>query len=150
MRWTTSKELVVPPRAFASWHALEELSSALHFVQAYIEGVPAPGSLATRNAALAALPADARPLKRKAPGLQEAEKSRDSSANNTGLLTPLPSHMSASRSASVSSVDAALSEADEQLDWREVKVYNGILQKREGRITVKRVSTLSYLSTSTC
>lgn len=128
----------MPPRAFASWHSLDELSLALHFVQAYIEDLPAPGSLSTRNAALAALNAgaDPRPSKRKAPGLNDG--SRD-----TGLLTPLPSHLSASRSASVSSADVAQSdgqsEAEEKQDWREITVYNGILQRREGRITMKRV-----------
>lgn len=128
----------MPPRAFASWHSLDELSLALHFVQAYIEDLPAPGSLSTRNAALAALNADAesRPLKRKAPGLNDG--SRD-----TGLLTPLPSHLSASRSASVSSADIAQSDVqsdgEEKRDWREITVYNGILQRREGRITIKKV-----------
>jgi histone-lysine N-methyltransferase SUV39H len=55
------------------------------------------------------------------------------------LLTPLASHLSSSRSPSVSSLDVPPSEGDEQQDWRGITVYNGILQKKEGRIFTKKV-----------
>ncbi|GAB7325036.1 hypothetical protein MBLNU13_g09137t2 [Cladosporium sp. NU13] len=131
VRWRTGKEPLVPPRAVCSWHDLDELSEALHFVQAYLDDLPAPGSITTRKSAL---PQDANPLKRKAPGAA----SRDE-ATSSGLLTPLPSHLSLSRSPSpsVSSLDLAF-ENDEQPDWRSINVYNGILQRKEGRIYPKK------------
>lgn len=132
MRWRTGKEPLVPPRAVCSWHDLDELSDALHYVQAYLDDLPAPGSLATRKSSEGTR--DANPLKRKAPG----GASRDD-ATSSGLLTPLPSHLSLSRSPSVSSLELA-SENDEQPDWRFINVYNGILQRKEGRIYPKKVS----------
>jgi hypothetical protein len=136
VRWRTGKEPLVPPRAVCSWHDLDELSLALHFLQAYIEDLPAPGSITTRKHALEKPSQDANPLKRKAPG----SASRDD-ATGSGLLTPLPSHISLSRSPSVSSLDLA-SENDEQTDWRFINVYNGILQRKEGRIFPKKVSKI--------
>ena len=141
MRWRTSKEPLVPPRAVCSWHDLDELSLALHFVQAYIDDLPAPGSKTARRPALETR--DANPLKRKAPGTA----SRDDAASS-GLLTPLPSHLSLSRSPSVSSLDLA-SENDEQPDWRFINVYNGILQRKEGRIYPKKVSDTYICSACT-
>jgi hypothetical protein len=132
VRWRTGKEPLVPPRAVCSWHDLDELSDALHYVQAYLDDLPAPGSTTARKLALESL--DANPLKRKAPG----GASRDD-ATSSGLLTPLPSHLSLSRSPSVSSLDLA-SENEEQSDWRFINVYNGILQRKEGRIYPKKVS----------
>ena len=132
MRWRTGKEPLVPPRAVCSWHDLDELSEALHFVQAYLDDLPAPGSITSRKSAEGTRVAN--PLKRKAPGVA----SRDD-ATSSGLLTPLPSHLSLSRSPSVSSLDLA-SEIDEQSDWRFINVYNGILQRKEGRIYPKKVS----------
>lgn len=134
MRWRTGKEPLVPPRAVCSWHDLDELSEALHFVQAYLDDLPAPGSITARKSAQGSVSHDTNPLKRKAPG----SASRDD-ATSSGLLTPLPSHLSLSRSPSVSSLDFA-SENEEQLDWRVINVYNGILQRKEGRIYPKRVS----------
>ena len=141
MRWRTGKEPLVPPRAVCSWHDLDELSLALHFVQAYLDDLPAPGSITARKSALETR--DANPLKRKAPGTA----SRDD-ATSSGLLTPLPSHLSLSRSPSVSSLDLA-SENDEQPDWRFINVYNGILQRKEGRIYPKKVSEMDMRSMCT-
>ena len=134
MRWRTGKEPLVPPRAVCSWHDLDELSEALHFVQAYLDDLPAPGSITARKPAEGTR--DANPLKRKAPG----GASRDD-VTSSGLLTPLPSHLSLSRSPSVSSLDLA-SENEDQSDWRVINVYNGILQRKEGRIYPKRVSKM--------
>lgn len=146
MRWTTNKEPLVPPRTIASWHPLEELTSALHFVQAYIEGLPAPGSTTARNDFRTA---EARPLKRKASGSAGLSRDNASTAgllsSNTGLLTPLPSHLGVSRSSSFSSNDIVTSDADEQ-DWRSVTVYNGILQKKEGRVYAKKVSGIWFFA----
>jgi hypothetical protein len=136
VRWRTGKEPLVPPRAVCSWHDLDELSLALHFVQAYLEDLPAPGSITARKYALEKPTHEANPLKRKAPG----STSRDE-ATSSGLLTPLPSHLSLSRSPSVSSLDLT-SENDEQPDWRYINVYNGILQRKEGRIYPKKVSMM--------
>jgi histone-lysine N-methyltransferase SUV39H len=117
------------------------LSDALHFIQAYIEDLPPPGSLTTRRSALLDAATESRSLKRKAT--DAAAVSRDSAIESTatgGLLTPLASHLSSSRSPSLSSLDVPPSESDEQQDWLKITVYNGILQKKEGRIFTKKVS----------
>ena len=134
VRWRTLKDPLVPPRAVCSWHDLDELSQALHFIQAYIEDLPPPGSLTTRNTTL--LDAATGSLKRKAA----ASRDDATSASTGGLLTPLASHLSSSRSPSVSSLDVPPSEGDEQQNWLKITVYNGILQKKEGRIFTKKVS----------
>jgi hypothetical protein len=133
VRWRTKKEPLDPPRAVCSWHDLDELSSVLHFIQAYIEDLPAPGSITARDYGLNSTHNE-NTRKRKAPDVASHDD-----PNNTGLLTPLPSHMSLSRSPSVSSLDLA-PELEEQPDWRTITVYNGILQKKEGRIYPKQVS----------
>lgn len=135
MIWRTKQHPRVPPRAFASWHALEELTLCLHFVQAYIEGILPPGS--TRNVDNAAQSETEvpNPRKRKAPGLERV--ARDA-AGKLGLLTPAPSHVSDSRSPSLSSADDAL-QARGAHDWWSVQVYNGILQRRDGWIMAKKV-----------
>jgi histone-lysine N-methyltransferase SUV39H len=140
VRWCTPKDPLVPPRAVCSWHDLDELSQALHFIQAYIEDLPPPGSLTTRNSALLEAATESRSLKRKAADAA----SRDgvtASVSTGGLPTPLASHLS-SRSPSVSSLDAPPPKGDEeqQQDWLKITVYNGILQKKEGRIFTKKVS----------
>ena len=124
-----------------SWHDLDELSQALHFVQAYIEDLPPPGSVTAHNPALLDAATESRSLKRKAA--DAAAASRDSAIASTatgGLLTPLASHISSSRSPSVSSLDVTLFENDEKQDWRTITVYNAVLQKKEGRIFTKKVS----------
>lgn len=140
MRWRTKQEPLVPPRAVCSWHDLDELSSTLHFVQAYLDDLPAPGSITARKPGLITSNIDSNPLKRKAPGAT----SHDHAASNTGLLTPLPSHVS--RSPSVSSLDLA-SEGDDQQNWKTVTVYNGIIQKKEGWISPKKVNEPSSSGT---
>jgi hypothetical protein len=143
VRWRTSKDPLVPPRAVCSWHDLDELSQALHFIQAYIEDLPPPGSITARNSALLDAATESRTLKRKATNA--AVISRDgvtSSASTGGLLTPIDSHLSSSRSPSLSSLDVPPSEGDGngQPGWRDITVYNGILQKKEGRIFTTKVS----------
>ena len=132
MRWRTKQEPLVPPRAVCSWHDLDELSLTLHFVQAYLDDLPAPGSITAREPGPIASRTDKNPLKRKAPGVT----SHDHSTSNNGLLTPLPSHVS--RSPSVSSLDLS-SDLEEVQDWKSVTVYNGIIQKKEGWIYAKKV-----------
>ena len=113
---------------------------ALHFVQAYIEDLPPPGSVTARTGALLEAATESRTLKRKAAGAAIARDSATASTASTGLLTPLPSHISSSRSPSLSSLDVPPSESDEQPGWLDITVYNGILQKKEGRIFTKKVS----------
>lgn len=132
MRWRTVQEPLVPPRAVCSWHDLDELSLALHFVQAYLDDLPAPGSITTRESGPIISTIHKNPLKRKAPG----NTSHDHVAPNTGLLTPLPSHVS--RSPSVTSSDVA-SDLEAPQDWKSITAYNGILKKKEGWIYAKRV-----------
>ena len=132
--WRTKQHPRIPPRAFASWHVLEELSLCLHFVQAYIEDLPAPGSTQNASNASQRNPEVTNSRKRKAPGLETA--ARDS-ASKIGLLTPVPSHLSDSRSPSLSSADDA-AQANPARDWWDVQVYNGILQRREGWIVAKK------------
>jgi hypothetical protein len=134
VRWRTNKEPLDPAQAVCSWHDLDELSSVLHFVQAYIDDLPPPGSITSRSFVAVTSTLDENPRKRKAPGVASHDES-----TNTGLLTPLPSNLSLSRSPSVSSLDLA-PELEEQSDWRTITVYNGVLQRKEGRIYPKKVS----------
>nr|POE47405.1 histone-lysine n-methyltransferase, h3 lysine-9 specific dim-5 [Quercus suber] len=106
--------------AVVSWHYLEELTQILHLVQAYIQSNTFPAATAqptTTNLS----------RKRKAPGSDASLLSRDS-----GLLTPLASEVvNPSRSQSPLSVLSICS------DDEEPKVYNGILSKREGKISAR-------------
>jgi hypothetical protein len=143
VRWRTSKDPLVPPRAVCSWHDLDELSQALHFIQAYIEDLPPPGSITARNSALLDAATESRTLKRKATNAAVISRDGVTSSDSTGgLLTPIDSHLSSSRSPSLSSLDVPPSEGDVngQPGWRDITVYNGILQKKEGRIFTKKVS----------
>jgi hypothetical protein len=143
VRWRTSKDPLVPPRAVCSWHDLDELSQALHFIQAYIEDLPPPGSITARNSALLDAATESRTLKRKATNAAVISRDGVTSSDSTGgLLTPIDSHPSSSRSPSLSSLDVPPSEGDVngQPGWRDITVYNGILQKKEGRIFTKKVS----------
>ena len=143
IRWRTSKDPAVPPRAVCSWHDLDELSLALHFIQAYIEDLPPPGSITARTGALLNAAKESRTLKRKAEGAAAviARDNATASTATSGLLTPLHSHLSSSRSPSLSSLDVPPSESDGQPGqpgWLDITVYNGILQKKEGRIFTKK------------
>ena len=143
IRWRTSKDPAVPPRAVCSWHDLDELSLALHFIQAYIEDLPPPGSITARTGALLNAATESRTLKRKAEGAAAviARDNATASTATSGLLTPLHSHLSSSRSPSLSSLDVPPSESDGQPGqpgWLDITVYNGILQKKEGRIFTKK------------
>jgi hypothetical protein len=135
VRWRTSKDPLVPLRAVCSWHDLDELTSALHFIQAYIEDLPPPGSIAGRTGALLNAATESRTLKRKAEGaaVVVARDEATASTATNGLLTPLPSHLS---TPSLSSL-----ESGEQSEWLDITVYNGVLQRKEGRIFTKKVST---------
>jgi hypothetical protein len=110
----------------------------LHFIQAYIEDLPPPGSITGRTGALIKAATESRTLKRKAEGAA-AVVSRDAATASTatnGLLTPVASY----RSPSLSSLDVPPSESDEQPGWLDITVYNGVLQRKEGRIFTKKVS----------
>jgi hypothetical protein len=106
----------------------------LHFIQAYIEDLPPPGSITGtgRTGALIKAATESRTLKRKAEGAAAVVARDDASASN-GLLTPLPSHLSSTPS--LSSL-----ESDDQSGWLDITVYNGVLQRKEGRIFTKKVS----------
>jgi hypothetical protein len=81
-------------------------------------------------------------LKRKAEGAAAVVARDDATVTNAtnGLLTPLASHLSSSRSPSLSSLDVPPSESNEQPGWLDIKVYNAVLQRKEGRIFTKKVS----------
>ena len=126
VRWKTSQDPLVPPRAVCSWHGLGELECALYHVQTYIE--TRPRSAASEGNGFVAVNG---PLsrKRKSPG-SGAPLSRDS---GTPILRDL-AHLS--REASVISLGSSSngSEPASEPVW----VYNGVLQRREGRITLKK------------
>ena len=136
--WRTRQHPRIPPRAFASWHVLEELELCLHFVQAYIEGIPPPESTQNAQAASHAAIEPDNPRKRKAPG--DGSVNAHENGSRLGLLTPGPSHFSVSRSPSVSSTEN-VSQVNTAHSWWDVTIYNGILQRREGWIVAKRVNS---------
>lgn len=117
----------------------------LHFVQAYIEGIPAPGSIQNASNASKHTAEVANPRKRKAPGSEAV--ARDN-VSKLGLLTPVPSHLSDSRSPSLSSADDAF-QVNSVHNWWDIQVYNGILQRREGWIIAKKVVCRSRMDRDT-
>ncbi|KAK5123172.1 hypothetical protein LTR85_003370 [Meristemomyces frigidus] len=130
IRWKTEPDLPVPPRAICSWHSLEELTLCLHHVQAYIESRGQPQHLSLRYNRTSALPVS---RKRKSPG-SDPLLSRD---GTPGLLTPKDS-ANFSREASIVSISSS-SNASDSTD-EPPDVYNGVLQRKAGRIVAKKAS----------
>lgn len=108
-----------------SWHALPELWPSLHLVQEYIEKSTQRNGSYTISASTSISG-----RKRKSPDSDSVEP-RDLGRNNSGLLTPQDSII---RSRSSSVIDLTTPEPPDSGP----NVYNGILQKKEGRIVAKR------------
>ncbi|EMD00724.1 hypothetical protein BAUCODRAFT_100172 [Baudoinia panamericana UAMH 10762] len=124
VRWKTEPEFPVPPRAICSWHSVPELQRSLHHVQTYIESLSRTATTSTVNGAV-------NPInrKRKAPGADPLY-SRDSSLGANGSAYW-------SREASVISVGSS-SETSNETPTPATEVYNGVLQRKSGKITVKK------------
>ena len=134
-----------------SWHKLGDLTNALEHVQAYIETVPSLRKsqvIESREAILARVPpryhdySASAPLKRK----RAASKPYDGD-----IPTPQDSiHLSRDVSVvSISSSEASISVKHEgesgaasraNIETDEPVVYNGVLRRREGRVTARAVS----------
>ncbi|KAI7369278.1 hypothetical protein KC336_g21019, partial [Hortaea werneckii] len=135
VRWKALKEPPVPPRAICSWHPLKELTLCLHHVQSYIEQLRgqsetiANGTSITVAGAEHISPNELPNRKRKAPGLSAPLSNGDS-----GSLTPQDSAQF-SREPSL----GIISSSDASGPTRQpTEVYNGFLQKREGKIIAKK------------
>ncbi|KAF7195608.1 Histone-lysine N-methyltransferase, H3 lysine-9 specific dim-5 [Pseudocercospora fuligena] len=128
VRWRTNPVLPAPPRAICSWHPVSELWHSLHLVQAYIDTLPkATRALGNLNGALTS----GINRKRKSPD-SDPIGTRDLAGNGSGLLTPQDSIV---RSRSSSVIDLGTPEPPEIPG---PNIYNGVLQKKEGRIVAKR------------
>ncbi|KAK4506465.1 hypothetical protein PRZ48_000197 [Zasmidium cellare] len=128
VRWRTNPVFPRPPRSILSWHALPELDDCLHHIQLYLEDNPAiqtANDAATSDGATNNSFTSSR--KRKLSG--DANSSRDTA---NGLLTPANS-ADRSRSPSTERTQGSFGP----------RVYNGILQKKEGRIIAKSLRKLS-------
>ncbi|KAI6831228.1 SET domain-containing protein [Hortaea werneckii] len=135
VRWKALKEPPVPPRAICSWHPLKELTLCLHYVQSYIEQLRgqsetiADGGSITISGAEHLSPNELPNRKRKAPG-----SSAPLSNGDSGSLTPQDSAQF-SREPSL----GIISSSDASGPTRQpTEVYNGFLQKREGKIIAKK------------
>lgn len=135
MIWRTNQHPRIPPRAFASWHSLEELELCLHYVQAYIAGAAASEPLQSDVNPSHTSASVVNPRKRKAPGVDAFS---GESTSTKGLLTPVPSHLDTSRSPSLASADE-ITHSEHSQDWWDVQVYNGVLQRKDGWIMAKKV-----------
>lgn len=110
------------PRAVLSWHGLPDLDDCLHLVQHYVETHLASKAAETTTAAQNDQIEPTASRKRKLSG---DHSSRD---GGNGLLTPANSAESPkSRSPSTDRTDGSFGP----------KVYNGFLEKKEGRIVAK-------------
>ena len=109
-----------------SWHALDELTRSLHLVQRYLEARK-PSKFAHKAASASLFQHKSR--KRKSPG-SDPVTSRD---RPSGILTPTASS-EFSRATSVVSIGSS-SDASED----EPHVYNGVLERKDGRIVAKKV-----------
>lgn len=126
----------MPPRAICSWHPLKELTLCLHHVQSYIEQLREHGEKNTNGESITVAGAEHLPpneipnRKRKAPGLSAPLSNGDS-----GSLTPQDSaHFSREPSLGITSSSDASGPTRQATE-----VYNGFLQKREGKIVAKKV-----------
>ncbi|KAF2171388.1 hypothetical protein M409DRAFT_50834 [Zasmidium cellare ATCC 36951] len=129
VRWRTNPIYPRPPRAVLSWHALSELDDCLHLVQLYLENINA--SKSSNETTTTDGPTETSSLsysrKRKLSGDQVL--SRDTA---NGLLTP------------ANSADRSRSPSAERTTGGSFgpRVYNGILQRKEGRVIAKSVKKL--------
>lgn len=130
MRWRAEAEASKAPHDICSWHSLEELSRALHHVQKYLESLKRSNH--TRSASVAATKTSLLPnnRKRKAPD-SDLPGARDEAL---GILTPAPS-LDVSRSSSGTNTDSSSHVSEGDAD-----IYNGILERKDGRIVAKKVS----------
>lgn len=132
MRWRTNPVFPRPPRSVLSWHALPELDDCLHHIQLYLEAITATNTGNTTTATAADGQSDGIPHSRK----------RKLSGDHTsryvnGLLTPADSAKQRSRSPSTERTERIEGEAFGP------RVYNGVLQRKEGRIVAKSKRKLS-------
>ncbi|KAH9845502.1 Pre-SET motif [Teratosphaeria destructans] len=109
----------LPSQAICSWHPLAELVDTLHHVQKYLE------TIASRSEQPVARGNFLANRKRKEPGGDPLPP------QSGGLFTPSDSLKSSSREGSVTSISSDVVEDDPQ-------VYNGVLQRKAGRITAKK------------
>ena len=119
MQWRTAAHPAVPPGAICSWHTLDELTSSLHHVQAYIETLAACHPYVAEDVFV---PPN---RKRKSPGSDPLP--------HDGI--PTPSDLSRETSVLSSSSSSSVSEAGRKA----LEVYNGVLEKKAGRIVAKKV-----------
>lgn len=127
----------MPPRAICSWHPLKELTLCLHHLQSYIEQLRERGEKIANNDTVAIAgaehlsPNEIPNRKRKAPGLSAPLSNGDS-----GSLTPQDSaRFSREPSLGITSSSDASGPTRQATE-----VYNGFLQKREGKIIAKKVT----------
>ncbi|KAK1821177.1 hypothetical protein LTR12_004401 [Friedmanniomyces endolithicus] len=128
VRWKIAGGSTANKSTIYSWHCVSELSKCLHYVQEYIEKLPK----SRPNTAFVAIPAGAS-RKRKFSSDSQAIGSSSSSGN----LTPRDwGHVS--REPSVISLGSSSSTTSEAAPLQTPTVYNGILQRKEGRIVAKK------------
>jgi len=122
-------------QAICSWHGLSELQDALHHVQEYIES-------------RVQLSTSSKPMLHVLLNRKRKSPSSDPLLSRDGLMTPQDStHLS--REASVISISST-SDIHEG-SRKDVRVYNGILERKEGRIVAKNVNEVhSNFTFRTC
>jgi [histone H3]-lysine9 N-trimethyltransferase SUV39H len=125
VRWRTNVDPAIHPRAICSWHPLAELTDSLHHVQTYIEEVVRPTGQDTRTGQALSSEFGLLSRKRKAPGTDPTH-----SHVIAGLPTPDTSIYVSSRENSVTSTRPDSND-------EEPRVYNGIVERKEGKIIAK-------------